>query len=89
MISKTLSHYEVTSQLGRGGMGEFFQAKDQLLGRGPLKSCLKNSPGTAAARVDRFQREGKVLASLNHANIAAIRGLEESGRTSFSEASLV
>ena len=78
MIGKTLAHYEITSRLGKGGMGEVFQAKDQVLGRDVAIKVLPDEFAKDADRVARFQREAKVLASLNHANIAAIHGLEQS-----------
>jgi serine/threonine protein kinase len=83
MIGKTLAHYEITSQLGKGGMGEVYQAKDLKLGRDVAIKVLPEEFAEDADRVARFQREAKLLASLNHANIAAIHGLEESGGTSF------
>ena len=76
MIGKTLAHYEVTSQLGKGGMGEVYLADDLNLNR---KVALKFLPEEFAAdpeRMARFEREAKLLASLNHPNIAAIYGLE-------------
>ena len=83
MIGKTLAHYEITSQLGRGGMGEVYQAKDRKLGRDVAIKVLPEEFARDADRVARFQREAKLLASLNHPNIAAIYGLEESGGTQF------
>jgi len=83
MIGKTLAHYEITSQLGKGGMGEVFRAKDQRLGRDVAIKVLPEEFARDADRVARFQREAKLLASLNHPNIAAIYGLEESGKTDF------
>jgi len=83
MIGKTLGHYQITSQLGKGGMGEVFQAKDQVLGRDVAIKVLPEEFARDADRVARFQREAKLLASLNHPNIAAIHGLEESGGTNF------
>jgi len=83
MVGKTLGHYQVTSQLGKGGMGEVFQAKDQVLGRDVAIKVLPEEFAKDADRVARFQREAKVLASLNHPNIAAIYGLEESDKTNF------
>jgi serine/threonine protein kinase len=83
VIGKNLAHYEITSQLGKGGMGEVFRAKDQKLGREVAIKVLPEEFAKDADRVARFQREAKVLASLNHPNIAAIYGLEESGGTNF------
>jgi serine/threonine protein kinase/Tol biopolymer transport system component len=77
MIGKTLGHYRVGEQLGRGGMGEVYLADDLNLNR---KVALKFLPDAFAAdpeRMVRFEREAKLLASLNHPNIAAIHGLEE------------
>ena len=72
MIGKTLGHYQITNQLGKGGMGEVFQAKDQILGRDVAIKVLPEEFARDTDRVARFQREAKVLASLNHPNIAAI-----------------
>ena len=83
MIGKTLGHYRISSQIGKGGMGEVFQAKDQVLGRDVAIKVLPGEFVRDADRVSRFQREAKVLASLNHPNIAAIYGLEKSGETNF------
>jgi eukaryotic-like serine/threonine-protein kinase len=83
MIGKTLAHYEITSLLGKGGMGEVYQAKDLKLGRDVAIKVLPDQFARDADRVARFQREAKLLASLNHPNIAAIYGLEESGGTNF------
>jgi eukaryotic-like serine/threonine-protein kinase len=83
MIGKTLGHYQITSQLARGGMGEVYQAKDQKLGRDVAIEVLPEEFAKDADRVARFQREAKLLASLNHPNIASIHGLEESGGTNF------
>jgi serine/threonine protein kinase len=77
MIGKTLGHYRVGEQLGRGGMGEVYAAEDLNLNR---KVALKFLPEAFAAdpeRMARFEREAKLLASLNHPNIAAIYGLEQ------------
>jgi eukaryotic-like serine/threonine-protein kinase len=83
MIGKTLGHYQISSQLGKGGMGEVYQAKDQKLGRNVAIKVLPEEFAKDADRVARFQREAKLLASLNHTNIAAIYGLEESDKTNF------
>jgi len=83
MIGQRLGHHQITSQLGKGGMGEVYQAKDTKLGRNVAIKVLPEEFAKDAGRVARFQREAKVLASLNHPNIAAIHGLEESGGTNF------
>jgi serine/threonine protein kinase len=79
MIGKSLAHYEIAGQIGKGGMGEVYQAKDTNLGREVAIKVLPEEFARDADRVARFQREAKLLASLNHPNIAAIHGLEESG----------
>jgi serine/threonine protein kinase len=83
MIGKSLAHYEITAEIGKGGMGEVYQAKDQKLGRDVAIKVLPEEFARDADRVARFQREAKLLASLNHPNIAAIYGLEESNGTHF------
>jgi serine/threonine-protein kinase len=77
MIGKTLGTFECTALLGKGGMGEVYKAKDQKLGRDVAIKVLPGEFAKDADRVARFQREAKLLASLNHPNIAAIHGLEE------------
>jgi serine/threonine protein kinase len=72
MIGKTLGNFEITSQLGKGGMGEVYQAKDRKLGRDMAIKVLPEEFARDADRVARFQREAKLLASLNHPNIAAV-----------------
>jgi serine/threonine protein kinase len=77
MIGKTLGHYRIKSQLGKGGMGEVYVADDLNLNR---KVALKFLPDVFAGdpeRMARFEREARLLASLNHPNIAAIYGLEQ------------
>jgi serine/threonine protein kinase len=83
MIGKTLGHYTVSTLIGRGGMGEVYKAKDQKLGRDVAIKVLPEEFAKDANRVARFQREAKLLASLNHPNIASIYGLEESEGTHF------
>ncbi len=78
MIGKSLIHYEITAEIGKGGMGEVYQAKDTKLGRDVAIKVLPKEFAMDHDRVARFQREAKLLASLNHPNIAAIYGLEES-----------
>ena len=72
-----LGPYEVTAQIGAGGMGEVYQATDTKLKRQVAIKVLPESVAADADRLARFQREAEVLASLNHPNIAAIYGLED------------
>ena len=74
-----LGVYEVTAKIGAGGMGEVFRAHDTTLDRDVALKILPDAFVNDPERLARFQREAKVLASLNHPNIAAIYGLEESG----------
>jgi serine/threonine protein kinase len=83
MIGKILGHYAVSALLAKGGMGEVYRAKDQKLGRDVAIKVLPEEFAKDVERVARFQREAKLLASLNHPNIAAIHGLEESEGTHF------
>src|SRR5580704_7873249 len=71
--------YEVLSQIGAGGMGEVYQAHDTKLGRDVAIKVLPEAFAHDSERLSRFQREAKLLAALNHANIATIYGLEQSG----------
>ncbi len=77
MIGKTLDHYRVGEQLGRGGMGEVYLADDLNLNRKVALKFLPDAFTGDPERMARFEREAKLLASLNHPNIAAIYGLEQ------------
>ncbi len=76
-----LGPYEIVSAIGAGGMGEVYRARDPKLGRDVAIKVLPEAFAGDAARMARFQREAKVLASLSHPNIATIYGLEDSGTT--------
>ena len=78
-----LAHYEILEPIGKGGMGEVYRAKDSKLGREVAIKALPDEFARDAERLARFKREAKVLASLNHPNIASIYGLEQSGSTHF------
>ncbi len=77
----TIGHYDVTALLGEGGMGQVWQATDTQLNREVALKILPDAFAADPDRLARFEREAKVLASLNHPNIAAIHGLEQSGDT--------
>jgi serine/threonine protein kinase len=69
--------YEITALLGKGGMGEVYRAHDARLGRDVALKVLPEVFASDPDRLARFEREARVLASLTHANIGAIFGLEE------------
>ena len=69
--------YEVVSLLGKGGMGEVYRARDARLNRDVAVKILPAAFASDPDRLARFKREAQVLASLNHPNIAAIYGFEE------------
>ena len=74
-----LGSYEIVGALGAGGMGEVYRARDTKLGRDVAIKVLPESFADDPERLARFEREAKLLASLNHPHIATIYGLEESG----------
>jgi serine/threonine protein kinase/Tol biopolymer transport system component len=75
---KRLGPYEILSGIGAGGMGEVYQAHDTKLGRDVAIKILPEAFAHDTERLSRFQREAKMLAALNHPNIATIFGLEHS-----------
>src|SRR5262245_25946969 len=75
----SLGPYTIRAPLGQGGMGVVYRASDTKLGRDVALKFLPAEFADDPGRMARFQREAQVLASLNHSNIAAIYGLEESG----------
>jgi eukaryotic-like serine/threonine-protein kinase len=78
-LGSQIGNYHVLAPLGAGGMGEVYRARDTKLGREVALKVLSSQFTGDADRLSRFQREARVLASLNHPNIAQIYGLEESG----------
>ena len=70
MIGTKLAHYEIISHLGSGGMGDVYQATDLKLRRGVAIKFLPEAFIHDAERAARFEREARVLASLNHSNSA-------------------
>ena len=76
-----LGPYEVTAQIGVGGMGEVYRARDTKLGRDVALKILPDAFAQDADRLARFRREAHVLASLNHPGIAHIYGLEDADGT--------
>ena len=83
LINRILGHYKILRQLGAGGMGEVYEASDTKLGR---KVALKVLPGETARdpkRRERFEREAKAVAALNHPNIVTIYSIEEAEGVGF------
>ena len=73
-----LGVYDITAQIGEGGMGQVYRATDTKLKRQVAIKILPPAVAADAERLVRFQREAEVLASLNHPNVAGIYGLEKS-----------
>ena len=83
MIGQTLAHYRITERLGEGGMGEVYRARDTKLDRDVAIKVLPERFARDPERLRRFNREARLLASLNHPRIAAAFGLESAGETRF------
>jgi serine/threonine protein kinase/Tol biopolymer transport system component len=77
-IGTSIGPYEIVSLLGSGGMGEVYRARDSRLRRDVALKVLPERFALDADRLARFTREARVLASLNHLNIAGLHGIEES-----------
>ena len=80
-VGSRIAHYDVTALIGEGGMGQVYQATDTKLNGQVALKILPEAFATDPDRVARFEREAKVLASLNHPGIAAIYGIEEQDDT--------
>jgi eukaryotic-like serine/threonine-protein kinase len=78
MLAQSIAHYRIQAKIGAGGMGEVYRATDSRLSRDVALKVLPEAFARDAERMVRFEREAKVLASLNHPNIASIYGFEES-----------
>lgn len=78
-----LGFYEIAAQIGAGGMGEVYRARDTRLGRDVAIKVLPAALAHDPVTLSRFQREAKMLAAPNHPNIATIYGLEQRGDTSY------
>src|SRR5215469_9578254 len=88
-VGTQLGSHEITALLGKGGMGEVYVARDTKLNR---RVALKVLPVATAQRADareRFEREAKAVAALNHPNIVTIYSVEEEAGTAFMTMELV
>ena len=81
MVGTTISHYKVLEKIGEGGMGVVYRATDTKLNRDVALKILPEQFASDSQRMGRFQREAQVLASLSHANIGHIYGIEDAGAT--------
>src|SRR5580692_11251008 len=79
LLGRQIGPYRIMSPLGAGGMGEVYRAHDSKLGRDVAIKTLPAEFARDPQRLARLRREARTLASLNHPNIAAIYGIEESG----------
>jgi len=80
---QTLLHYRLLDKIGAGGMGEVWRAVDTNLDREVAVKILPEGLANDAERLARFEREAKVLAALNHPNIATVYGFHEAGGKRF------
>lgn len=85
----SLGSFKIVSLLGVGGMGEVYRARDSKLGREVAIKVLPEAFAKDKDRLARFEREAKLLASLNHPNIASIYGLDEADGMQFLEMELI
>ena len=83
LLGRQLGPYCILSVLGAGGMGEVYRAHDSRLGRDVAIKALPSAFARDPVRLARLRREARTLASLNHPNIAAIYGLEESAEAAY------
>ena len=83
MVGQTLGHYKILDLLGKGGMGEVYRGEDTTLGRHVAIKVLLPEVANDPERITRFEREARLLARVNHPNIATIHGLETTQGISF------
>jgi serine/threonine protein kinase len=81
--------YEVTALIGEGGMGQVFRAHDTRLDRDVALKILPDAVASDPDRLAGFTRKAQTLASLNHAHVAQVHGLEESGAVDASTGNIV
>jgi serine/threonine protein kinase len=86
LTGRRLGVYELKERIGAGGMGEVYRARDMRLGRDVAIKILPRAFTSDPDRLARFEREARVLAALNHPNIATIHGLEEADAAGPAEA---
>jgi serine/threonine protein kinase/Flp pilus assembly protein TadD len=89
LIGRTLAHYRITVAIGAGGMGEVYRATDAKLGRDVALKVLPAEMASSPERIERFQREAKALAALDHPGIVGVYSVEEADGVHFLTMQLV
>jgi serine/threonine protein kinase len=77
MIGRVIAHYRITAAIGAGGMGQVYRATNAKLNRDVALKVLPIEMGSSSERLDRFQREAKALAALDHPGIVTVYSVEE------------
>ena len=83
MIGRTLAHYTVVEIIGEGAMGTVYRARDTKLGRDVALKVLPEDLASDSDRLERFQREARALASIDHPNIVTVHSVEEDAGVHF------
>jgi eukaryotic-like serine/threonine-protein kinase len=83
MIGRKLSHYTIEGLLGKGGMGEVYEARDARLGRSVAVKILPEDAGLSSERVSRFVNEATTASALNHPNIVTVHDIDRDGDVHF------
>src|SRR5262245_43680369 len=83
MTGHTIGHYEILEKIGAGGMGDVYRAFDTRLGRDVALKVLPAEMASHPDRLERFQREAKILAALDHPGIVTVHSVEEAGGVHF------
>jgi TolB-like protein/Tfp pilus assembly protein PilF len=89
LIGQTLSHYRITAAIGAGGMGTVYRATDTKLGRDVALKVLPAEMASSRERLERFQREAKALAALDHPGVVSVYSVEEADGVHFLTMQLV